>query len=121
MKKISRLVVGGVRLENFIENLLEWEAVAAERNDFPNWRRSPGERENRRESIVYGNCLEVVKAYLGRRRVNELMRLARKAKAKAREAPSVAAAGGAALKLPAARARKGGGRAAKGARRVKKA
>ena len=34
----------------------EWEAISKNRNDTLNWKRSPIERENRRESIVYGNC-----------------------------------------------------------------
>ena len=34
----------------------KWESVASERDDFPNWKRSSIEREERRESIVYGNC-----------------------------------------------------------------
>lgn len=38
------------------EKWQKWEAIGSERNDYLNWKRSPTEREKRRESIVYDNC-----------------------------------------------------------------
>lgn len=79
--KSRRVLVQGVILENLIDTLLEWEEIAKERNKFKNWKRSPIERENRRESVVFGNCLEVVKCHLGRRKVVAMMNEAREKKA----------------------------------------
>ena len=78
----QKLVIEGDVLLNFIDELIEWEDVAKQRDcpDTHNWKRSAIARENRRESIVYGNCLEQVKAHLGRRQVNALMEQVRKEK-----------------------------------------
>lgn len=78
-----RILVQGVLLANLIDELLEWERIAGERWEFKNWKRSAIERESRRESVVYGNCLESVKALLGRRKVVRLMNEERKRRAEA--------------------------------------
>lgn len=64
--------------QNLALNLLEWGRRDQEQYQFAGtpWKRSPLARERRRECVVYGNCLETVKAYLGRREVNALMALA---------------------------------------------
>ena len=46
------------------EEFQKWEKVGANKSDFPNWKRSPFDRENRRESYVYSNCAEYLCAIL---------------------------------------------------------
>lgn len=40
------------------EHFQKWDKLGNEKFNFPNWKRSPIDRENRRESIVYGDCAE---------------------------------------------------------------
>lgn len=60
---------------NLAEDLLHWHRIAEEWPcRFPKgWKRSSTMRENRRESVVYGNALETVSVMLGRREVRALM------------------------------------------------
>lgn len=62
-------------MANLIDNLREWETVAGwtRRDDCKNWKRSPIARENRRESIVYGNCLSTIRATFGNREIAKRM------------------------------------------------
>lgn len=55
--------------EGLAEVLSEWQSWEGwtRREDCQNWKRSPIARENRRESITFGNCLSQMLAYLGRR------------------------------------------------------
>lgn len=57
------------QMRHLAEDLTEWEAISANRQKYP-----VGNKEDRRESIVYGNCLSTVEAVLGRRRVLKWMR-----------------------------------------------
>ena len=43
---------------------------------FASWRDTAATKEDRRESVVYGNCLSSMRALLGRRQVNEWMKRA---------------------------------------------
>lgn len=74
--------------QNLALNLLEWHRLEEEQYQFAGtlWKRSAIARERRRECIVYGNCLQTVKAYLGRRELNALMLAAAEAEAEAEEA-----------------------------------
>ena len=58
----------------------EWDSIShwMRREDCKNWKRSPIARENRRESIVFQNCLSQMMAGLGRRQMLELIEAARK-------------------------------------------
>jgi hypothetical protein len=47
-----------------------------DREDCENWKRSPIARENRRESITYGNCLSSIETYLGREGIRKAMEMA---------------------------------------------
>ena len=57
------------------DTLREWKSISGwtRREDCKNWKRSPIARENRRESIVYQNCLSEMLAGLGRRAMLKLM------------------------------------------------
>lgn len=60
------------------DDLNRWARIDKAQYDLPEgWKKSSTQRENRRESVVYGNCLETVKGWLGRREVNALMRRAK--------------------------------------------
>lgn len=53
----------------YIESTMkEWQCIADEycknMDEFKNWKRSPILRENRRESIVYGNCRQTLRMIL---------------------------------------------------------
>lgn len=60
---------------NLADELREWSEMRGwvDRPDCQNWKRSPIARENRRESIVYGNNLESIKCLLGRKQVLAFM------------------------------------------------
>lgn len=62
-------------LKDFAGDLNEWRSWRGwtQREDCQNWQRSPIARENRRESITYGNCLSTVLVNLGRRELLKLM------------------------------------------------
>jgi hypothetical protein len=63
---------------NFGVELAEWDILAGQQNAMPEgWKRSPKLRENRRESVVYGNCLSMIRSYLGRRETLALMQRAK--------------------------------------------
>ena len=51
------------------EDLTEWEEIARNRQKYP-----IGNDDDRRESIVYGNCLSTIQGVLGRRRVLKWMK-----------------------------------------------
>lgn len=59
-------------VETLLEELHQWSQWDGwtKRDDCKNWKRSPIARENRRECIVYGNCLGFMKKLLGWREVN---------------------------------------------------
>ena len=52
------------------EHFRKWDKLGEAKFDFPNWKRSSVDRENRRESIVYGNCAEYL-CWLLRNAVDE--------------------------------------------------
>lgn len=58
------------------DTLREWDSWGhwTKREDCQNWKRSPIARENRRESIVFQNCLSQMTAGLGRREMLRLMK-----------------------------------------------
>lgn len=60
------------------DTLREWRAIGrwTRREDCKNWKRSPIARENRRESIVFQNCLSQMMAGLGRRQMLQLIKQA---------------------------------------------
>ncbi|SRR6266498_1460985 len=60
------------------DTLREWKSISGwtRREDCQNWKRSPIAQENRRESIVYQNCLSEMMASLGRRQMLQLMKRA---------------------------------------------
>jgi hypothetical protein len=68
------LTIDPIIMANFIENLIKWDSYSdwMNREDCKNHKRSPVARENRRESIVLGNCHETVRCYLGRRFVSAI-------------------------------------------------
>jgi hypothetical protein len=57
------------------EMLREWKSISGwtRREDCKNRKHSPIARENRRESIVFQNCLSQTMAILGRRQMMKLM------------------------------------------------
>ena len=67
------------------DTLNEWKHWRGwvDREDCQNWKRSPIARENRRESIVYGNCLGIIQVVLGRDGVRQLMEMAESRRAEA--------------------------------------
>lgn len=69
-------------LLNLGDALNEWDQWTGwtDREDCENWKRSLPARENRRESITYGNCLSTLKALLGRSRICRVMAAAEKAR-----------------------------------------
>ncbi len=60
---------------NLADEMREWEEVKGwvDREDCKNWKSSPIARENRRESIVYGNCLMAMRTILGRQQTKALI------------------------------------------------
>lgn len=60
-------------LKNIAEDLDAWERIykmwEAEREKWPNWKRSSTLREHRRESVCYGNCVGQAAAWFGRRQM----------------------------------------------------
>ena len=63
---------------NLADDMNDWESISnwLDREDCKNWKRSPLARENRRESIVYGNCAASITCILGRREMRALMKRA---------------------------------------------
>ena len=57
------------QMRNLAEDLIRWEEIAYNRQKYP-----IGNEDDRRESIVYGNCLSTIQAILGRRRVLKWMK-----------------------------------------------
>jgi hypothetical protein len=61
---------------NLADELKDWEKFGeswVNRPECQNWKRSPIARENRRENIVYRNCLSSIECLLGRREVKALV------------------------------------------------
>lgn len=62
-------------LENLAEDLNHWQEISQDQYHLPqNWKRSAKWREERRQSIVYGNCLATIEVYLGRKEIRALMK-----------------------------------------------
>lgn len=59
-----KIVLDTTAAEWIFANFKKWDTIGDEKFDFPNWKRSPIDRENRRESIVYGNCADLLSGIL---------------------------------------------------------
>lgn len=57
------------QMRRLAEDLTEWEEISDNRGKYPVFT-----KEDRRESIVYGNCVSTIEATLGRSRVLKWMR-----------------------------------------------
>lgn len=57
------------QMRHLAEDLTEWHEIAKNRNKYP-----IGNAEDKRESIVYSNCLSTIEAILGRRRIWKWMK-----------------------------------------------
>lgn len=79
MQPTPKIIIQGDALLNLIDELLEWERVSREWYDhitepqWEHWKRSPARREDRRESVVYRNCLTTITCALGRKEMVALM------------------------------------------------
>jgi len=69
------VTLDAVAVECLIDTLKGWAQWKGwtRREDCQNWKRSPIARENRRESIVYGNCLEPIMTLFGRKEIRKRM------------------------------------------------
>lgn len=63
---------------NLGDDLNRWHRISEDQYHLPvGWKRSSTCRENRRQAVVYGNCLQTIVALLGRHEVHKLMLLAK--------------------------------------------